>query len=489
MAGTASAQCPEGSIQSGDYCYTVTDGNGTISKYIGAGSGVVIPETIEGLPVVRLGSHAFSNCLSLTSVSIPDSVTSIGMAAFMGCTSLVSINIPVGITTIEDGTFSDCESLAGIVIPDGVVSIGVWAFSNCHALTSATIPGSVITIGEGAFGVCKSLSAINIPDGVVSIGAWTFTSCHALTSAALGNSVASLGEGIFFDCIGLTDISVDAGNAFFSSQDGILYTKDKKTLIAYPGGRSGGFTVPDGVVDIGRRAFAVCNALTGITFPDSLTGIGVQAFSGCEALASVNMGNTIRNVGPLAFAGCNSLTSIHFPVSVTSIGSDAFTDCSSLSIAYFAGNAPAMGEQVFNDCAPNFTICYTPEATGFTTPMWYGYPAADCACSYNSECAYDEICENNECVAGCKLTITHKAIRSEKLFKPKKFTLKIAGWGDFDPYGTIDLGPLTVQKSSINTKKNTLKIKALVPTGLEPGMIPVSVGDCYGEIAINGAEN
>jgi hypothetical protein len=86
----------------------------------------------------------------------------------------------------------------------------------------------------------------------------------------------------------------------------------------------------------------------------------------------------------------------------------------------------------------------------------------------------------------CELTVSHKKIRSEKLTKVRKVRLKVSGGEDFDIFGPLDLGELTCRKKSFNMKKNRLKIKALVPAGLEPGIIPIWVGDCYGEIEILG---
>jgi hypothetical protein len=105
-------------------------------------------------------------------------------------------------------------------------------------------------------------------------------------------------------------------------------------------------------------------------------------------------------------------------------------------------------------------------------------------CLDDADCGEVNVCRSNVCKFPCGLLIRYKEIRSEKLFKARKHALKITGWGDFDCYGSIDLGPLFVEKASIDDKKNRLTIKALVPAGLEPGIISISVGDCYGEIEI-----
>ena len=118
--------------------------------------------------VTSIGSYAFSNCTSLTSVVIPDGVTSIGSYAFSNCTSLTSIVIPDGVTSIGDHAFRDCTSLTSIVIPDGVTLIDIAAFRGCTSLTSVVIPGSVTSIGSSAFSGVPDASTIFVPNQRIS---------------------------------------------------------------------------------------------------------------------------------------------------------------------------------------------------------------------------------------------------------------------------------------------------------------------------------
>jgi hypothetical protein len=184
---------------------------------------------------------------------------------------------------------------------------------------------------------------------------------------AIPNSVTSIGNLAFYNCTGLTSIFVAPNNPTYSSQDGVLYDKAKTVLIQYPGGKSGGFTIPDSVTSIGSSAFTYCSGLTSVTIGNSVTSIGNEAFAYCSGLTSVTIGN-----------------------GVTSIGYGAFNSCTSLTKAFFLGNAPSMEmgymgpfdnyiwRGVFDYCASNFTVCYTAGSTGFTNP-WYGYPTAACA--------------------------------------------------------------------------------------------------------------
>ena len=196
--------------------------------------------------VTTIGEHAFSGCDSLTSINIPNSVTMIGKGTFSGCDSLTSINIPDGVTTIGEGAFGGCDSLTNINIPNSVTTIGTGAFFYCHSLTSINIPNSVTTIGKGAFRGCKSLTSINIPNSVTTIGEWAFVECKSLTSINIPNSVTTIGEWAFVECKSLTNINI-----------------------------------PNSVTTIGEWAFAECKSLTNINIPNSVTTIEDRAFQRC----------------------------------------------------------------------------------------------------------------------------------------------------------------------------------------------------------------
>ena len=246
-----------------------------------------IPHTIKGVTVTSIGGSAFRYCTSLTSVTIPDSVTSIGGWAFTDCASLTSVTIPDGVTSIGEYTFSWCTSLTSATIPDSVTSIGEFAFHNCKSLTSMTIPRSVVSIGYDAFGWCESLTSVTILDGVRSIGNSAFTDCKSLTSVTIPNSVTSIGRGAFSSCASLTGIWVAEGNSHYvSDASGVLFNKDKKTLVQCPGAFAV-YTIPGSVTSIGDDAFSGCASLTSVTIPDSVTSIGNYAFSCCGSLTDV----------------------------------------------------------------------------------------------------------------------------------------------------------------------------------------------------------
>ncbi len=274
----------------------------TVTGYEGTATDVVIASTYQGVPVTSIGSRAFYYCISLTGVTIPDSVISIGDEAFYVCASLTGVTIPDSVTSIGDGAFQSCHSLTSVTIPDSVTNIGGLAFYYCTSLTSVTIPDSVTSIGNSAFGRCDSLTSVTIPDSVTSIGGFAFFDCDSLTGVTIPNSVTSIGDSAFNSCTSLTSITVDAANANYKSIDGNLYTKDGKVLIQYAVGKTGtSFAVPDGVISIGVSAFNSCTSLTGVTIPDSVTSIGDSAFAYCDNLTSVIIGNSVTSIGESAF--------------------------------------------------------------------------------------------------------------------------------------------------------------------------------------------
>ena len=179
--------------------------------------------------VTSIGDYAFSWCRSLTSVSIPNSVTSIGENAFGVCNSLTSITIPNSVTSIENSTFNNCSSLTSIDIPNSVTSIGESAFWACSTLTSITIPNSITSIADGTFGSCSNLSSIDIPNSVTSIGENAFYNCSSLTSITIPNSVTSIGDWAFSWC-SLTSVTCLANIPPTIESNTFYYTSSNKTL-------------------------------------------------------------------------------------------------------------------------------------------------------------------------------------------------------------------------------------------------------------------
>ena len=335
--------------------------------------------------LTSIGDVAFPFCSSLTSVAIPISVTSIGNDAFYGCTGLTSVTIPNGAISIGERAFQNCSGLISVTIGNSMTTIGNYAFSGCNSLVSLTIPKNVTSIGDSSFGGCGGLTSIVveegnsvydsrgncnaiikttdnrlilgcnntvIPNNVVSIGDGAFGGCSGLTSIIIPQSVVEIGNGAFFGCNSLTSINLEDGNTMYSSVNGILFNKDKTTIILYPAGKTDiSYSIPNSVVEVGDYAFNGCNKLTSVIIPNSVTSIGKWAFYGCSGLTSVAIPNSVICIGDYAFSGCSELASVTIPNSVTSIGSAAFQGCSGLTSMTIPNSVTIIGKYAFSNCS------------------------------------------------------------------------------------------------------------------------------------------
>ena len=298
-----------------------------------------IPEkiTYEGrrYTVMSIGSYAFSDCGSLTSVDIPSSVTSIRGGAFWGCSSLTSVDIPSSVTSIEDNVFGKCDSLFAyqthndltatifrvgnsLLLADAsgkatyhippqithegkdyaVTSMGSGAFSYCSSLTSVDIPSSVTSIGSYAFAGCSSLDSVVIPSSVTSIGDFAFQYCSSLASVVIPNSVTSIGYNAFSGCSSLLAyrLNSDYTAYVYDAGDSIL-TANIPDKITYEG--------KDYAVTSIGYVFYGCSSLASVVIPSSVTSIGDDAFYGCSSLHSVTIGSGVQSIAASAFTDFN----------------------------------------------------------------------------------------------------------------------------------------------------------------------------------------
>ncbi len=291
------------------------------------------------------------------------------LVAYNGCVS--NVVIPESVTEIGDSAFIGCVGLTSVTIPDSVTYIGNLAFASCTALTYVTIPDSVTHIGNMAFLSCTALTDVTIPDGVTYIGDLAFWGCSSLKGIFIPRSVETIQDRAFAACSNLKQFSVAPGNRFFSELDGVLFSKDRTELIAYPCARTGSYTIPDGVTRIKAEAFSTCS-LTRVTVPDGLTDIAAGAFGCSENLREIIAGagnasfssrdgvlfskdgleliaypdgksdsyaipDGVTGIGTYAFA-CRNLTSLAMPDSITNISDAAFQVCLGLTDVYYSGS-------------------------------------------------------------------------------------------------------------------------------------------------------
>jgi hypothetical protein len=275
---------------------------------------LIIPDTVNGLPVTAVETGAFRGRQELKSVTLPNSVTSIGGHAFDGCTGLKSVVLPDSVTSVGDWAFLKCTSLTNVIIGSSVTNFGAFAFYNCSALSRVTFGNRVTSIGELAFYGCNSLASVTVPDSVRNIGYEAFWNCRSLTNVLIGHGVTSIEESAFFGCTRLNSLSI--GNS---------------------------------VTNIAASAFGACNSLTKVPLPAS-----------------------VRNIGELAFNNCTNLTSVTLPNSVKTIGASAFAGCTRLASVIFEGNKPPDPSALFQSASP--TVYYLPGTTGWGS-AYAGRPA------------------------------------------------------------------------------------------------------------------
>ena len=325
-------------------CYTTLGGDSVeVGKNTNAKGAIIIPETVKTVityRVVGIGDAAFLGCTSLTSITIPNSVTNIGISAFYGCSSLLSISIPNNVTNIDNNAFRGCTSLTSVTIPNSVMSIGDYAFYGCTGLTSITIPNRVTYIGEYTFKGCTSLTSVTIGESVSEIGKSAFESCTSLTSV-VWNAI---------HCVNFIIPDAPFPNSVTSFTFGEK-VEHVPAYLCYDMSVLASITIPNSVTSIGGDAFSGCSSLTSVTIPNSVTSIGTDAFQGCSSLSSVTIPNNVTSIEAGAFSGCSSLTSITIPNSVTSIGSSAFDGCSSLTSVAIPSSVTSIEKRTFRGCS------------------------------------------------------------------------------------------------------------------------------------------
>jgi hypothetical protein len=381
LFGLTQLALPRTAIAAADSDFQIAGGK--LWKYTGNGGKVVIP---DGVTII--GDEAFANQPKVSSLIFPEGLKVIGTSAFSN-TGIKSIELPDGLEEIGDKAFDRCRKLTKITFPQSLQRIGKSAFRST-SVSTISLPSGLEQIESTAFifslklkefqvdsnnadftsrdGVlytkdmetlvlyppAKKGGSYSAPEGVKRIGAWAFCSAKQLgtvllpagletigeeafidsriKSFYLPASTKELGEGTFEYCISLKEVGVDGENQYFTAIDGVLYTKDMKTLLAYPAGsKIKEFKLPEGVSSIGAYAFSNSNLTYVFMKNGSLKNIGKSAFEFCTKMAYPVIPEGVDQIFDLAFEGCGGMKSIQFPSTLKYIGEGAFENCSNLN--------------------------------------------------------------------------------------------------------------------------------------------------------------
>ncbi len=341
-------------VYKGDKTGLVTIKNGTVQIADYAFDGKSISSISLPTSLTSIGNFVFRGCNGLVSINMPNSLTTIGKGIFQNCKNLVSINIPNKITTLNDYlndySFSGCTAITSIELPNSVISIGNYVFENCKSLTSFTIPANV-SIGKHFLSGCTGLSSVSIKSGVSTISESMFYNCTGLKVVVIPNTVVSIGDRAFCGCSNIETVSIP--NSVRYLYDGCFYGCSKLSSI----------NIPTGVTKIPNMAFYGCSALKSITIPDGITEIGIRSFEYCTGLSEITIPGTVKKMETWdncwAFSMCTGLNSITICKGVSQLGNSTFSGCSNVTNVTVLNEHPIVPRESFKTFAHN-AVLYVP---------------------------------------------------------------------------------------------------------------------------------
>ena len=312
----------------GDYRFYTVGGVNYLVNYIGNDTEIILPSNYNGEDYV-INDYAFLTNGRITSITIPNSVTSIDDYAFMNCYKLIEVINKSDLNIIKGSSDNGSVAQYALEVHNGASKIktqgdcqfytagGInYLFNYVGNDTEIALPtnynGADYVINAYAFYCRDQINKIIIPNGVTSIGDYAFYGCGSLISVTIGKGIMSIGKSVF-ESESLTSIEVDENNTAYKSIDGNLYSKDGKTLIQYARGKvATNFIIPDSVTSIGPYALNYCSNLTSVTISDSVISIDAAAFSYCYSLTSVLIPDSVTSIGASTFNYCFAITNIKY---------------------------------------------------------------------------------------------------------------------------------------------------------------------------------
>ena len=388
----------------GTLFYITNNGAVAIQSYSGNDTALVLPNTLMGLPVTSIGSSAFYQNFTLTSITIGTNVVSLGDEAFFYLPALTGVTIPASVTNIGLAPLVDCKSLTTIAvatnnpdyvstnqvlynkartslieIPGGVsgsYNISAAVTNVGFAFVGATLTNITVDAANAYFASTNGVlfdksqtyliaypgglvSGYIIPTNVTVIAGAAFEYSAGITNVSIGTNVIGIGSFAFYDCANLQAITVNTNNQYYSSLNGVLFDKHQTDLIQYPCGQAGSYIVPVTVTNIENGAFGDSAGLVSVVIPDSVRSLGFQTFYSCQSLVGISLGNGLTSIGQEAFNECTSLTDIAIPNSVTNIATYAFYYCPNLQSVSFGTGLKNLGQEAFGDCQALTHVCFS----------------------------------------------------------------------------------------------------------------------------------
>ena len=314
-----------------------------------------------------------------TEYKVPDGVKIIGENAFRENKTITKVELPKSVQNIKDSAFDACTGLEEIKLSEGLERIGNYAFAYCNGIKRADIPDSVKALGADTFYDCDSLEEVVLGKGLEKVGGETFRYCEKLTKLTVKGNIESIDSSVFYNTAikelqvgkgvsslketlygleALEKIEVEEGNESYISEEGVLYNKEKTTLIRYPQSKSDQteYKVPDGVKTIGEDAFIRNKTITKVELPDSVQTINAYAFCNCENMEEIKLSEGLERIGNYAFAYCNGIKQIKLSDSVKNIGESVFYYCDNLTEVTLGKDLKTMGYFAFRGCGNLFKI-------------------------------------------------------------------------------------------------------------------------------------